>query len=119
VNGLSIRQQNDTQDPVLHFGNLSPTTNASIGLDGLARGLPQHTLNPLIMDQRSIRTAAGVEEVLGSFRGQLMRLSCSHLGLFYGPHTYGPHTEMASRTICHAAILIIALSPLNAEKLKS
>jgi hypothetical protein len=29
-------------------------------------------------------------------------LSCSYLGLFYGPHTYGPHTEMASRTIGHA-----------------
>jgi len=76
VNGLSIRQQNDTQDPILHFGNLSPTTNASIGLDGLARGLPQHTLNPLIMDQRSIRTAAGVEEVLGMLQKGKYKYKC-------------------------------------------
>ena len=75
----------------------------TIALVMTAMALPSFPVSFSTTEIKPIRQAKVLRKRdSSSTRDQLMRLSCSHLGLFYDPHTYGPHTEMASRTICHA-----------------
>jgi hypothetical protein len=74
VYGLSIRQQDYSQIPVIHFFNSSPSPYSTIRLYVLSFGKPDNLLNPFVSDHLPIRPDSNFPEV---FRCLHCRFSCS------------------------------------------
>ncbi len=60
---LTIGQDDHTEKPVLHFRDLHPTPNPAISLDHFPVWRPYGSLDPFLVDQSSIRSAADCLEI--------------------------------------------------------
>jgi hypothetical protein len=56
--GLTIRQDNHAQKPVLHFRHLNPTPDTAISLYSFPNWYPYSSLDPFVSDDRPIRPLA-------------------------------------------------------------
>src|SRR5205085_4889286 len=72
VDRLPIRKQHHPEVPTFHFGDPCPASDASVCLDMLLHRSDYGPFNPLVEDQRPIRSGTNRSEVSGGLQS-----SCS------------------------------------------
>ena len=66
MHSLTIRQQHNSQVPVSHLFDRCPSTDPSILLHRFLHRATNHSFNPFITDERTIRPLSNELEIFGS-----------------------------------------------------
>ena len=75
MHSLTIRQQHNSQEPVSHLFDRCPSTNPSILLHRFLHWATNHSFNPFITDERTIRPLSNELEVFGGVH-RTFSISC-------------------------------------------